>query len=64
MLTLLALTQAVAVATASLVVQTEFGKVEGAKRVVDGVNLNTWLGVPFGADPVGNLRWKPVDNVT
>jgi len=50
-----------AVATTSLVVETEFGKVEGTQSVVDGVRINSWLGVPFAADPVGNLRWKPVN---
>ena len=36
------------------VVSTEFGKVEGIKN---GKNV-TWYGIPYGAEPVGNLRWK------
>ena len=37
-------------------------KVEGKQTVVNGVGIKAWLGVPFGAAPVGNLRWKPVHN--
>ena len=37
-------------------------KVEGNQTVVNGVGIKAWLGVPFGAAPVGNLRWKPVRN--
>ncbi|BCN29325.1 carboxylesterase family protein [Anaeromicropila herbilytica] len=40
------------------VVNTEFGKVKGAKN---GRNV-TWYGVPYGAEPIGDLRWSnPVD---
>ena len=28
--------------------------------MVNGVGISTWLGVPYGAAPVDDLRWKPV----
>ncbi|MBK8256600.1 MAG: carboxylesterase family protein [Polyangiaceae bacterium] len=41
--------------SASLVVDTDKGKVEGA---LDG-STREFLGIPFAAPPVGDLRWKP-----
>merc|ERR1719476_84462 len=51
-----------AMAAPSLIVKTEFGKVEGTQKMVNNVNVQSWLGVPFGAPPVGTLRWKPPTN--
>lgn len=51
-----------AVAAPSLTVKTEFGEVQGTQKVVNNVNVQSWLGVPFGAAPVGSLRWKPPTN--
>jgi para-nitrobenzyl esterase len=42
-------------ADAPLQVKVETGKLEGKS---DGT-VNAYLGVPFAAPPVGNLRWKP-----
>lgn len=36
--------------------ETQFGKVEG---IVVGGDTLAWLGIPFAAPPVGNLRWQP-----
>ena len=38
------------------VVQTLAGKVQG---YVNNYGLDTFLGVPYAAPPVGNLRWRP-----
>lgn len=46
----------------SLIVKTEYGQVAGDQNVVNGVGINTWLGVPYGAAPVDDLRWKPPTN--
>ncbi|HEX8813786.1 MAG TPA: carboxylesterase family protein, partial [Terracidiphilus sp.] len=40
----------------SLTIKTEQGKVRG-KTINDG-KVNAWLGLPFAAPPVGDLRWK------
>jgi para-nitrobenzyl esterase len=40
---------------ASLVVQTTSGPVQGTTTATSKI----WLGIPFAAPPVGNLRWKP-----
>jgi para-nitrobenzyl esterase len=39
-----------------LTVKTEQGKVHG-KTINDG-KVRAWLGLPYGAPPVGDLRWK------
>lgn len=39
-----------------LTVQTEQGKVHG-KTINDG-KVRAWLGIPYAAPPVGDLRWK------
>lgn len=45
-------------AAQSTVVKTQFGKVQGVKS---GKNV-TWYGIPYGAEPIGELRWdKPQD---
>ena len=41
--------------THSVVVQTVSGKVEGDARA----DVNVFLGIPFAAPPVGDLRWAP-----
>jgi para-nitrobenzyl esterase len=49
-------------ASASVVVVTEDGPVKGVERVeTSGPTLRTeaFLGIPFAAPPVGNLRWMP-----
>jgi para-nitrobenzyl esterase len=45
-----------AAAQDTLVVKTQAGKVRG-KAIADG-KVNAWLGIPYAAPPVGNLRWK------
>lgn len=53
------LTGEVAVKAAqSVIVKTQFGKVRGTKS---GNNV-TWYGIPYGAEPVGNLRWSAPQN--
>ena len=39
---------------------TNANKVQGKQVVVNGVTIKKFLGVPYGAAPAGNLRWKPV----
>ncbi len=41
----------------SLTAQTEQGKVRG-KTINDG-KVKAFLGLPYAAPPVGDLRWKP-----
>ena len=43
----------------SLTVKTEQGKVHG-KTINDG-KVKAYLGLPYAAPPVGNLRWKAPD---
>ena len=37
---------------------------EGQQKEVNGVNINSWMGVPYAASPTGDLRWKPVRLMT
>lgn len=39
----------------SLVVQTQYGKVSGIRQG----SMRKFLGIPYAAPPVGELRWKP-----
>lgn len=43
-----------------LIVQTQYGQVQGRTQasVVDGSTYNLWLGIPYAAPPVGNLRFQ------
>ncbi|HEX7760926.1 MAG TPA: carboxylesterase family protein, partial [Caulobacteraceae bacterium] len=43
-------------AWAAPVVHTQAGDVEG---VVKSAGVESFLGVPFAAPPVGELRWRP-----
>ena len=36
---------------------------EGVEKIVNGVTVKNWLGVPFAAAPEGNLRFKPVQSI-
>ena len=45
--------------TDALVVQTQYGAVRGVQSNTAGTAINAWLQIPFAADPVGPLRWKP-----
>jgi para-nitrobenzyl esterase len=40
----------------SLMVKTEQGKVQG--KTISGGKVNAFLGLPYAAPPVGDLRWK------
>lgn len=42
-------------APSNLVVQTTYGPIQGTTTATSKV----WLGVPFAAAPIGNLRWLP-----
>ena len=42
--------------------QTTAGQVSGCATMQPGVTA--WLGIPYAAPPVGNLRWKPPQPVT
>ena len=35
-------------------------QVKGQQKEVNGVKINSWMGVPYAASPTGDLRWKPV----
>ena len=35
-------------------------QVKGQQKEVNGVSINSWMGVPYAASPTGDLRWKPV----
>jgi para-nitrobenzyl esterase len=50
---------AVAAPQAPPVVETDAGRVAGATYAVDGVPVHAFLGIPFAAPPVGELRWRP-----
>ncbi|MGF1581247.1 MAG: carboxylesterase/lipase family protein [Gemmataceae bacterium] len=36
----------------------EAGTIRGKTVVANGKNINTFLGIPFAAPPLGNLRWR------
>lgn len=38
------------------VVKTESGMLQG--HVIEDFNTVAWLGIPYAAPPVGDLRWK------
>ncbi len=41
-------------------VPTEYGSVRGVNLAgIDGVSVSSFIGLPYAAPPVGNLRWKP-----
>jgi para-nitrobenzyl esterase len=46
----------------SLTVKTAEGKVQG-KTINDG-KVNAFLGLPYAAPPVGDLRWKAPAHIT
>jgi carboxylesterase type B len=52
---MLATTPALFGASSALQVKTKSGKVEGKE---DGT-VRAFLGIPYAAPPVGELRWKP-----
>jgi para-nitrobenzyl esterase len=51
-----ALVMATAARADSLTVKTEQGKVHG--KAINGGKVNAFLGLPYAAAPVGELRWK------
>jgi len=46
------------------VVRTDTGLVSGRKTGKPGNEVSTFLGIPYAAPPVGELRWKPPQPVT
>jgi len=46
----------VAGAKDALSVKTEGGKVRG--KAINGGKVHAWLGLPYAAPPIGDLRWK------
>jgi para-nitrobenzyl esterase len=52
----LALWAAIAAAQSGLVVETALGKAQG--KTLDGGKVKAFLGLPYAAPPVGDLRWK------
>ena len=42
----------------SIIVSTKSGKIRGKTNDVLGVKVNTFLGVPYGANPTGSLRFR------
>ena len=36
---------------------TETGQIRGATKLSAGINADVFLGIPYAAPPVGNLRW-------
>lgn len=42
----------------SIVVNTKSGKIRGTKSVQIGVEVNTFLGIPYGSAPSGKLRFR------
>ena len=40
----------------ALVVNTQFGPVDGGEDLLTGIHY--WKGVPFASPPTGDLRWK------
>ena len=49
-------TQCAAGAGDALTVKTKTGKVQG--KAINGGKVHAWLGLPYAAPPVGDLRWK------
>ena len=39
--------------------ETQQGTYIGQRKVVEGVNVNYWYGIPYAQQPIGNLRWRP-----
>ena len=40
-------------------VDTKYGAVEGKTiELHNGISINSFLGIPFGKAPVGELRWQ------
>ncbi len=52
----LALGLSVAAHADPLTVKTKLGKVEG--KTINSGKVRAWLGIPYAAPPVGDLRWK------
>jgi para-nitrobenzyl esterase len=57
LLTVLGLLAATTAQAAGEPVRTSNGLISGSPGKIDGVTV--YRGVPFGAPPVGELRWKP-----
>lgn len=46
-----------ATAVAGSVVESELGRIVGGVRSIEGVNVESFLGIPFAKPPVGELRF-------
>ena len=44
--------------------QTQHGVYVGRQTRVNDVNVNTWYGIPYAQQPIGNLRWMPPQALT